>query len=376
MADTYSNYAADWRGQQVLTAGDPPPGTQGYAEAVELIRRRLGLDEVQCRALEALMREVGLVSDLIEANVDSLSSRFQGIAENARTQTATIEKITRTAQNSINNTAVDEIPLSAMAENIADSFSDLISKIVYLSSRGVSMVYTLDDVIAELKSVDRTIVHIDKINNQTNLLALNAKIEAARAGAAGEGFAVVADEVRELAKAVNTMSGQLKKQVNSITTGLTKSYDLLREIATLDLSEQNLYANDRIRTMMKTIVAQHDGFAEALCLSWEVTMRMSDDIAHAIIAMQFQDRAKQRLQDVTKGLNFLGQSLSKERNLVSLHSPAREGTDKTTMEDWVDNFIDCVTLGEIRERLQQDLRPGSAKNDRQVAMDDASVELF
>ncbi len=349
-------------------------GTVNYAQAVDVIRHRLNLDRAQSEALDALMREVGMVSELVETNVDDLSARFQGIAEKARQQTSMIELLTATASTTSNDE--EDIALTEVAENIAESFSDLISKIVYLSSRGVSMVYTLDDVIAALKTVDRTILQIDKINNQTNLLALNAKIEAARAGEAGHGFAVVADEVRELAKTVNSMSSQLKMQIQSITGGLTKSYDLLREIATLDLSEQNLFANERIKRMMTKIISQHQSFADALVESSDVTRQMTTDIQHAIIAMQFQDRAKQRLQDVSAGLKCLGDSLRATSEKANDIETYIDSIDEAAVEHWTDSLIDSVTLGEIRERLQQKLRPGSPQNDRPVADDDAGIELF
>lgn len=349
-------------------------GTVNYAQAVDVIRHRLNLDRAQSEALDALMREVGMVSELVETNVDDLSARFQGIAEKARQQTSMIEVLTATASTTSNDE--EDIALTEVAENIAESFSDLISKIVYLSSRGVSMVYTLDDVIAALKTVDRTILQIDKINNQTNLLALNAKIEAARAGEAGHGFAVVADEVRELAKTVNSMSSQLKMQIQSITGGLTKSYDLLREIATLDLSEQNLFANERIKRMMTKIISQHQSFADALVESSDVTRQMTTDIQHAIIAMQFQDRAKQRLQDVSAGLKCLGDSLRATSEKANDIETYIDSIDEAAVEHWTDSLIDSVTLGEIRERLQQKLRPGSPQNDRPVADDDAGIELF
>src|SRR5690625_1819818 len=49
------------------------------------------------------------------------------------------------------------------------------------------------------QAVQGNIEEIAGISDQVKLLALNARIEAARAGAAGAGFSVVAEEVRKLA---------------------------------------------------------------------------------------------------------------------------------------------------------------------------------
>jgi methyl-accepting chemotaxis protein len=377
MADVRSNSAAMWSEVPGRDANATAPvDSHAYHQALDVIRHRLGLDEAQSRALDALVEEVSLVSDLVESNVQTLSSRFQQIAQNANSQTATIEKITETARQSRNSQNAQPIPLNSLANSISDAFSDLISKIAYLSSRGVSMVYTLDDVMAELRTVDKTILQIDKINSQTNLLALNAKIEAARAGDAGRGFAVVANEVRELAKNVNAMSAQLKGQVGSITAGLAKSYDLLREIATLDLSEENVQANERIRDMMTLVVAQHESFSHALVCSSEVTEKLTSDIAAAVIAMQFQDRATQQLQDVIRGLKHLAGTIRAEKaGVPQTLDPDVRHPDPAEADKWSAALIDHVTLGEIKRRLQQKLRPGTVVSPPPSAQDD-DIELF
>src|SRR5262249_12108596 len=143
------------------------------------------------------------------------------------------------------------ISLTELANSLGETFSQLVGKIMGLSSRGVSMSHALDDVMKELKSVETSLTEIDKINRQTNLLALNAKIEAARAGEAGRGFSIVADEVRDLAQTVNNLSSMIKRQINLIGAGLRNSHTLLKDIACVDTSEENLNAHARINTVMK-----------------------------------------------------------------------------------------------------------------------------
>ena len=50
---------------------------------VELLSRWLCLSETQRHALNALCREVDLVSALVEQSTDDISDKFQGLAENA-----------------------------------------------------------------------------------------------------------------------------------------------------------------------------------------------------------------------------------------------------------------------------------------------------
>ncbi|MDR3494346.1 MAG: methyl-accepting chemotaxis protein [Ancalomicrobiaceae bacterium] len=357
--------------------GDVPPARLGtIADAAEMIRQRLRLDQAQSQALDGLVAEITSVSDLVETNVDDLSKRFRSISDLARAQAGTISHLIATMPDATNGNGDGRLPLEAITAEVGESFSDLVSKIVYLSSRGISTVHTLDDVILELKSMHRILADIDKINRQTNLLALNAKIEAARAGDAGAGFSVVADEVRQLAKTVDAMSAHLKEKVMSVSDGLDKSYTLLREIAALDLSEQNLRASAHINDMMQTIVSQHATFSDALNTSGTMTRRISDDIAGAIVAMQFQDRAKQRLADVAKAMTHISNSIETDSAELSQSLQTGQVIESTAVEEWIDRLLHSTTLEEIRHRLNVALRPGDTATTAATTAGDNNIELF
>ena len=202
----------------------------------------------------------------------------------------------------------EAVPLSELARSIADVVSTLVEKIIHLSSRSVAMVYALDDIQHEIKSMQASIAQIDKINKQTNLLSLNAKIEAARAGTAGRGFAVVATEVGELARSVNTLSDTVKRQMSSVSEGLRRGDGLLREISTIDMSEENLKAQDRIKFMIERLLSQNTTIAEALRKTATTSQQMERAVSGAIIDMQFQDRVMQHLQNVNGALAVMSRT--------------------------------------------------------------------
>lgn len=349
-------------------------------DPVELLHRWLGLSSVQRRALEALIGEIKIVSDDVEANVEGIASRLMNMAATTREQTETVQGLVAAVRTV--EVEGEMLPLPEVASSLGDTLSELIEKVVQLSSRGVSMIYGLDDVLEELKSVEGSLKQIDKINHQTRLLALNAKIEAARAGAAGMGFSVVANEVRDLAATVNELSESMKRQISSISSGIRDSYSLLQEIATIDMSEENIRANTRIKTMMACLVEQSAKYGEVLERTAVATGQVSNDIASAVVGIQFQDRAKQKLENVTAALSVLMSALGDLR-AESASSIGVAENDNSVDQQWIDKMISQCTLGEMRSRFVQHLlNEGGTATETNVyptadkSHDEDDIELF
>jgi hypothetical protein len=90
---------------------------------------------------------------------------------------------------------------------------------------------------------------IEQINARTRLLALNARIESARAGAAGDAFSVVAGEVQGLSAKTSSVAQQLATNTRSTIAALMHTIGSrvrgtrLSDIAltNIDLTDRNLY---------------------------------------------------------------------------------------------------------------------------------------
>ena len=343
--------------------------------ALELLAQWLGLSDTQKGALEVLTGVLHDLSGLIDHNVGDVSRRFQSLATTSRDQTQAVQTLAGAVQT-VELEGGERVELAAIVDSLRGTVSEFVEKIVFLSSRGVTLVYKLDDVRAGLDGVYGSIASIDRINRQTNLLALNAKIEAARAGEAGRGFAVVANEVRELASSVDKLSGTLKGQLLTISTGIHACYAILQDIAATDTTEQNLVANNRINTTMNALLAQNAHFAKALDASATASASISNDIAAAVVGMQFQDRALQLIENVGGSLDIAIASLGALASDTVARLPLE--ASKAQGAAIADRMLDQCKLGDIRQRLARKFgrHAGEDVPHPAAGADESGIELF
>ncbi|WP_346891972.1 methyl-accepting chemotaxis protein [uncultured Roseibium sp.] len=369
---------------------DPPASgpdaqlTPARADALELLQDWLGFSDAQRVALRALVGEIEGTCKVIDTNISDVTGRFQNIAIRSREQSQTVQNLSEVAQS----VEVDgeKVALPALAAGLNDILSELIEKIVHLSSRGMSMVYKLNDINEDLVNVEGSIGKIEKINSQTNLLALNAKIEAARAGEAGRGFAVVADEVRELAKTVDALSNDLKEQIGGIAHGLKGTQALVEEIAKMDLANENLEVNAGFTKMVDCLVRQNNEMSEVLHKSAVTTEEITNDISAAVIGLQFHDRTTQTLENIKWAIEEMATAADElDRHSADLSPDDRRETARETLAH---RILAQFRLEDVRRRLAAELCPNEPGVPVAVAViegggsgptahdDDDEIELF
>ncbi len=329
----------------VKDAAQPRP-TQ--AEVEVFLQRWLGMSVAQSRTLQALVGEVEMVSADMGSCVLEMSNRLETIVASTREQTQTVHELVASIQAV--KVEGETIHLPHLAEDLGETLSLLIQKITDLSSRGIGMSFALDGVLEELKSVEGSVAGIDKINKRTSLLALNAKIEAARAGEAGRGFSVVADEVRELAMAVNQLAVLIRRQIATIGDGIRNTHTLLKEVATVDKSDEHLEACARTKLIMRCFVEQNAHYAGTLKQTAATTEKIANDVSAVIVGMQFEDRAKQNLQNVSKVMGSVAAAIDD----MGRQSPPAHGANAVESAEgngWAVDVIAQCSLSEMRKRL-------------------------
>ncbi|WP_245239158.1 methyl-accepting chemotaxis protein [Methylobacterium platani] len=341
--------------------------------AVAVLQSWLGLSVLQRRALEALVGELGLASAHMEDSVHGLTGRFESIAATTRDQAEIVQGLVA----SIQAVEIDgrSVPLADVAAGLGETLAALMDKVVRLSRQGGETARALDGVLGEIGAVEGSVAQIEAINRQTNLLALNAKIEAARAGEAGRAFAVVADEVRQLAQSINALSGTIKEQIGTVAAGLRGSHGLLQDIATVDVSDESRSAEARVHTVMQTLVAQTSRFAGVLQQTAETTQSITADVSGAIVAMQFQDLTKQRLQNGEGVLRALSRELGRMADEAAARGLGAPGAEAD--QGWAEAMIAACTLGEVRDRLRRQVLGQASPQPPAGAADELDgIDLF
>uniref|UniRef100_Q07SD3 Methyl-accepting chemotaxis sensory transducer n=1 Tax=Rhodopseudomonas palustris (strain BisA53) TaxID=316055 RepID=Q07SD3_RHOP5 len=331
----------------------PPPRPSTEAEPAatvdhsELLQNWMALAQMQQRIIGVLIGEITQTSGFVEVEADALSGRFQTLAVSAQQQTARVQSLTNLAESvqfEDENFAVQDI-----GQLLEQTLSDVVGKILLLSRDSMSMVYALDELCANVERVDACMKDLDKINRTTNMLALNARIEAERAGTAGNAFRVVASEVRELSRSTDELAGTMNAELKLVRKGLDEGRETLKRVATIDMSD-NILAKDRLDNLIAALGKRSHDLAQTVESAVSEAEIISAAVDGMVTGIQFQDRTKQRLEHVVDTLQVVGEAVRELESTTRVAAP-QLSQSKLADLDWVKKLMARYTMSEVRERF-------------------------
>lgn len=165
----------------------------------------------------------------------------------------------------------------------------------------------LSTYIRDLESMAQA---VSSLAFQTNMLALNAAIEAAHAGERGRGFAVVATQVRSLSQQSSETGTRIRETIKIISGAIAGTMGTAETFANEDAVRVETAKQDigHVLGDFKQLTGYLEESAETLRQS---TRGIKDDIAGALVQLQFQDRVSQILCHVRDNIGQLTSHIGK-----------------------------------------------------------------
>jgi methyl-accepting chemotaxis protein len=185
----------------------------------------------------------------------------------------------------------------------------------------------MSDFRASLAATEKDLALITHIAREVNILALNARIEAARAGAAGAGFSVIAEAIGKLARDTGTAAGgigqsltRLRSDAESFAAG---AVDVMADAEKVVANAQDV---DAALADIQQGMAALDAVAGAI---GGATLRVRDAVAaYAPDVRTLEANLLQRAQDIThlggRSLELIDTSETMVQNAVALGAASSE----------------------------------------------------
>jgi len=211
----------------------------------------------------------------------------------------------------------------------------------------------IENVIAQVATLNSLIDLIRKVSMQTNILALNAAIEAAHAGDAGRGFAVVAEEVRKLSKQTETAAARIDETIGQVSQTVNHYVSLARA----GNEKQSVLS---LMTAMKKMSTETQGAVDA------IRGNVLDALGHS----QFQDITRQEIKQVQNGLAQCGHIMGDVAERLT--SSTVESLDIPTLSETFETLRESYTT-QAQHAIHVDLLGGPSAED---GGDRPAIELF
>lgn len=351
-------------------AAEPTPANHD-----DLLKGWMSLAEMQQRIIGVLVGEITQTSGFVEVEADTLSQRFQRLAVSAQQQTTRVQSLTSLAQTvEFENETFAVEDIGSLLEQ---TLSDVVAKILLLSRDSMSMVYALDELSANVQRVDACMTRLNQINRTTNMLALNARIEAERAGKAGDAFRIVANEVRDLSRSTDELASAMNAELKLVRDGLSAGQETLKRVATIDMSA-NIMAKDRLDVLIAALAKRSDQLSITVNEAIAESETISNTVDGMVTGIQFQDRTKQRLEHVVDTLHVVSEAIGELKTTTLAEAP-QFATSTPADLAWVKKLLERYTMSEVRERFVAQVIDGEAPQSSApagAASEVGTIELF
>ncbi len=241
-------------------------------------------------ALESQIRET---IQEVESAVTEVCGGFEGMATRARDSVAASSKL---LGGSDKGSGIEAL-LAASRHTLGELQLQI--------ERGQNV---SGQVIAHMQEMESTagvivkaISEITRISFASKLVALNAKVEAAHFGDQGGAFGVVADAIAAQALRSEEITVHVTEEMTRLRAKVAAASSSLNEMAHMSVGTLEA-SRAELESSLGELTRTHGQMEATLAASVSDGQRLTEEIARAVMALQFQDRIGQRLTHVADEL--------------------------------------------------------------------------
>ncbi len=351
----------------------------------ELVHRWVELGLLISWASERSRSEVDSLSRYIEEQAEALVENFRAISEKAHDQSRTVTNIVETSTNIVLDGQA--LPLSDVVKSLDDLISFMINDVLEISKQAMNMVYVMQKAVADSKEVNAALEDIFKITKDTKYLSINALIEAERAGGdTGKSFGVVAKEVRDLSQDTRDLAEKMNALITGLSGNLDESFIMLEDIASRDMTKQ-IEMKDHVNKTLSALIEQSAQHKKVLENTVSSAADISNIVSRLIMAMQFQDYAKQRMQHLNAASEGIQDKVEKLTENSRRHADLSDLPHELPQE-MIDDLLKRFSLSRLKEDFLEETGetpspPSTGTTDENAVGDSANhaededdIELF
>ena len=253
--------------------------------------------------LPIVRRQLRETTSQVEDAVVSVCRNFNGIASRAR------EAVRESATLMDGASASKEATVEGAIETSRQTIASLLDGLERAASLSTLAVSSMEEVSRTVTGMEDLLAQVERIAFSNKLIALNAKIEAVHVGALGSGFEVVADEISRQADRSTDLVGGITDHIHTMRGRINSAADELRQF--LAEGRQKLdQGHNQADSALKVLLSLHQRTRDSLERATSENSRLANDIAAAVVGLQFQDRMKQRIEHVIEALEHLEHAIN------------------------------------------------------------------
>ena len=299
--------------------------------------------------LELLVVQLNDVATEVETKVVDSCNSLMGIASRAN-------NLVDIAKSEFDGGS-SEAELIETTREVIGNLLDCIQESTSFSSFTTQRLQNIED---DLGSVTDSLAGVTKIAEVAKVVAINGRIEAGRAGKAGNAFSVVAEETGNLANMAMSTNQDVCDTVKDLGETLHSTSSNLEERHTTDSQQASQFrtAGEQLLNELDEHNLQMKNRLESLST---VGAQIATEVSNTIVALQFQDSVNQRISHVVSTIEEIREQMD----------PFAKGVHSSLVESRTSEWKERIAAG-YTMNAERMIHDGSVEDDS-VSGD---VELF